>query len=358
MTTPRDKTNSVKPKEAKGSDVSSFPSRLVKTKLIYPWITAIKHYVIRHYFFLVIASVVGAVVSILFVKPYLIYFLIFAPLSFYYLMRITRITRQALKKAERSPPNGSSLIKGPKSSLPEFERVLSTVFEVVIGLAIFEASLGILSPAFDLGKITISSPLHIIVASPIVFLMYVIFIMTSVQYLMGGTSHLRGKIPDITKGSSFLNFLLLIGQAITILGMSLSVVDRNIVIFSIWYIGLIIMDVIWLGTLITPFHEKQDESGLPSRISGRDIETSNESTTITNATNQEGVGITIYRSIYTYWVNGNFSFLAFLLLAEPLVYIKPTGVLYYEIAIVIELFVMTIISTFYANIKCLELLQE
>ena len=53
-----------------------------------------------------------------------------------------------------------------------------------------------------------------------------------------------------------------------------------------------------------------------------------------------------------------FSYFAFLLVAEPLVYVKPTGVQYYEIAVAIELFVMTILSTFYANIKCLELLQQ
>ena len=356
MTTTRDKTDQGKSNEVRGFDISSFVERLIRATFIYLGIRAIGNYAFRRYVLLVAFSAVGAVVSIFFIKAYLIYFFIFATLPFYCLIRITLNTRQALGKEEPSSLNSSDFSKGPKRSLAEFERVLATVFEVVVGLAIFEASLGILSPNFNQGGITISSPLHVIATSPIVFLLYVVFIITSVQYLMGGISHFHGKIPGISKGTSFLSFLLLIGQAITILGMALSIVDRDIVMFSIWYIGLIIMDIVWLGTLVTPiYHIQYTFDSVVTTFGKYNIATSKESTPKTIAINPE---LNVRKTIYEYWLNGNFSYFAFLLVAEPLVYVKPTGVQYYEIAIAIELFVMTILSTFYANIKCLELLQQ
>lgn len=355
MTTTQDKTDQVESDEVRNIVISRV-ELLIRAMLIYLGIRAIGQYAFRPYVLLVVLSVVGAAVSIFFIKAYLVYFLIFATLPFYYLLRITLNTRQALGKEKPSSLNSSDFSKGPRRSLAEFERVLATVFEVVIGLAIFEASLGILSPNFNRGWITITSPLHVIAAYPIVFLMYVVFIITSVQYLMGGISHFHGEIPSISKGTSFFNFLLLIGQAITILGMALSIVDRDIVMFSIWYIGLIVMDIVWLGTLVTPIHHIQYTFDSIVTTFGKNIiATSKESTSKTNTINPE---LNIRRTIYEYWLNGNFSYFAFLLVAEPLVYVKPTGVQYYEIAVAIELFAMTILSTFYANIKCLELLQQ
>ena len=356
MTNPQDKTDQVESDEVRNFDVSRFIKRLITATLINLGIRAIGHYASRPYVLLVGLSVTGAAVSIFFIKVYPVYFLIFTTLPFYYLIRITLKTRQVLGRKEPPSLTSSDFNKSARTSLAEFERVLATVFEVVIGLAIFEASLGILSPTFNQGVITITSPLHVIVGYPIVFLMYVVFIITSVQYLMGGTSHFHRNITDISKGTSFFNFLLLIGQAITILGMALSIVDRDIVMFSIWYIGLIVMDIVWLGTLVTPIHYIQYTFYLVVTTIGKNITAiSKETAPKINTINTE---LNIRQIIYEYWLNGNLSYFAFLLVAEPLVYVKPTGVQYYEIAVAIELLAMTILSTFYANIKCLELLQR
>ncbi len=344
------------PNEVDEHDYSHFITKIIRAIFSYMWIRAIANYASKFNFLLVVLSAIGAFISILFREIYIVYFSIFAPLSFLVLVKAVTITRNSLAKIKDLPTVANLDFKGgAKNKLEEFERILAAVFEVLIGLAIFEASLGILSFNFAQGEISISSPLHVFLRYPAMSLVYVVFIMTSAQYLMGGASHFRKGLP-YSKNISFINFLLLIGQAITILGMSLSIVDTNIVMFAIWYIGLIVMDIIWLGTLVTPFHFISYEFSFFLRSIGTafapDTDKSPPEIIKADAENSSR------KTIYGFWINGNFAYLTFLLVAEPLVYIKPAGQQYFETFIAFELFIMTLVSTFLANVKCLELLQE
>ncbi len=323
-------------------DFSTLIHRSIRDTLVWLWISSFAKYVSRPYLYLLIVSAVGAIISIFFKEVYPVYFVIIVVLSLYLLFKIVKKTKYLLfkivKETKLSPSVDENLTKSRNNSgntrIGEFERVLGSVFEVIIGLAIFEATIGMLSPKFMEGVIKISSPIRVLLTSPATFAIYIVFILTSTQYLMGGSSHLSGAMSEASKSLSFINYLLLIGQAIAILAMALSIVDYEVILFSIWYIVLIIIDILWLGILVLPMHNIRSIVDKPSLM------------------------IESKETIYKFWINGNLAYLSFLLIAEPLLYVKPLGFQYYDILIVSVLLLMTIISTFFANVKCLESLQD
>ncbi len=322
-------------------DFSNLINKFIRATLRSIWISSLPKYVSRPYLYLSIASTVGAVISIFFKGVYPVYFVIVAVLSFYLLLKIVNETRHS-RSLDKDLTDGRNNSINTKTG--EFERVLGTVFEVLIGLAIFQATIGILSPRFMEGVVMISSPIRVIQTSPATFCIYIVFILTSTQYLLGGSSHLRGVMYEASKSISFINYLLLIGQAIAILAMALSIVDYEVVLFSIWYISLIIIDILWLGTLVLPIHDVRDFFSDLWKVVKEDSE--KKDSMIENR-----------ETIYKFWINGNLAYLSFLLIAEPLLYVKPLCFQYYDIIIAILLLSMTIISTFFANIMCLESLQ-
>lgn len=188
---------------------------------------------------------------------YQIYFLILTEtiLTIISLISIFRL-RKGLNSntADSSTPLAEETEKTP--NLRIFSRKnLQYIFQVIVSLSLFEGTVYLLTS--ESGTL-IFSPFSIILKEPIEFLKYIILLVVVAQFFIGGSYQLEIIGNDEESSSYFVtNFILLLGESLTLLAMALAVRGSNPVFFLSWYFALLIIDQLWIYLVVLPMNSGQ-----------------------------------------------------------------------------------------------------
>lgn len=188
--------------------------------------------------------------------------------------------------------------------------VFYRIYEVVAGLSIYVASQGIIfsgTPA----SLVILSPIKVASSDPVRFLVYLIFIVTSIQFIIGISQHFEFKQSLASKHGTYslLNYILIIWQAISMLGMAEAISSNQLVYFAAWYILLLVIDTFWIFFYrIFRFQTYGFHLGLNKKVMA-----------LTGTFSQTD---RIENTVHRYWLLGNFAYIFLLSILEPLIYLK------------------------------------
>lgn len=221
---------------------------------------------------------------------------------------------------------------------PDF--VFYRIYEVVAAFSIYQASRGLI-----FGKATSINelpPIGTFISNPVNFLLYSVFIVTSVQFIIGTSHHFEVESLPYQRrhdDTSIVNYLLMMGEAISLLAMGFAVASGQIASFCGWYIALLLLDIVWIIAFrVLRISEFGYNTKLGKRISELDKMFQTRAR-ITNTVNR-------------YWLNGNIAYILYLAIMEPVIYnvVLPLGSFY--TLFVCVLFFFTAGSTF-VNSRCL-----
>jgi hypothetical protein len=215
------------------------------------------------------------------------------------------------------------------------QTVFYRIYEVVAALSIYEASKG-----------AVISPLSDLFLEPVEFLMFLIFIIISIQFIAGVSRHFES---DFTFSNhvnvfAFINYILIVGEAVSLLGMGISVFYGDPTIFSVWFIALLAIDYIWI-LLFRIF--RIGIFGFKNLLGVKinDIESIGRKDK------------NIYMTVNNYWISADIAFIIYLSIMEPVVdgYIVLPGNFFiiYFIVMIVGVFIST-----YINSKCLSELER
>ena len=224
------------------------------------------------------------------------------------------------------------------------QTVFYRIYEVVAALSIYEASKGVIFSAT--ASNVVISPLSELFHEPVEFLMFLIFIIISIQFIVGVSKHFESDFSFSSHVSVYaiINYILIVGEAVSLLAMGISVSSSNIPLFSLWFIALLVIDYFWV-LLFKIF--RVGVFGFKN-VLGLKIDSI------------ESIGIeekSVYLKVNTFWIFGNIAFIIYLSIMDPVAkgYIDLPGN-FYEIYISFML-VGVSISTF-INSKCLSALEK
>lgn len=222
------------------------------------------------------------------------------------------------------------------------EIVFYRIYEVIAALSIYEASKGVIFSIFTPNLE--STPLGALFHNPAEFVLFIVFIIISIQFIVGVSKHFESEFAYTGNLNLYaiFNYVLILGEAIALLSMGISVSLGNIALFSLWFIALLVIDYIWillfkvlrigvfgfrkaLGAVLT---------GIGSSAMNEDI---------------------IHQAVNKYWINANISFIMYLAIMETVAkaYVIPSEFFFY--IFLLSLLVGSVIST-YVNSKCLSLI--
>ena len=224
------------------------------------------------------------------------------------------------------------------------QTVFYRIYEVVAALSIYEASKGVIFS--ETVKNAVISPLSDLFLEPVEFLMFLIFIIISIQFIAGVSRHFES---DFTFSNhvnvfAFINYILIVGEAVSLLGMGISVFYSDPTIFSVWFIALLAIDYIWI-LLFRIF--RIGIFGFKNLLGVKinDIESIGRKDK------------NIYMTVNNYWISADIAFIIYLSIMEPVVdgYIVLPGNFFiiYFIVMIVGVFIST-----YINSKCLSELER
>ena len=241
-------------------------------------------------------------------------------------------SRMGLVEAKKS--------KGERAS----EVIFYRIYEVIAALAVYVSSTGIIFNQSN--QSLLMSPLQSLTNYPFKFIIYAIFIITSIQYIMGTSKHFEIEGPVFRTHGIFgiVNYTLIMGEASSLLAMGYSVAKYDIILFGVWYIALLVIDSLWVFLFkIMRITEFGSLYNLSKKITKIDSLFQNEHK--------------LSSSVSEYWMKGNIAYIVFLFILEPVLYgIVVTSSLFIHIFVVL-LLIMTAISTFF-NSKAMQSLSD
>ena len=224
------------------------------------------------------------------------------------------------------------------------QTVFYRIYEVVAALSIYEASRGVIFS--ETVPNAVISPLSDLFQEPVEFFIFLIFIIISIQFIAGVSKHFESDFTFTNHENLYaiINYILIVGEAVSLLAMGISVSYRNIPLFSVWFIALLVIDYIWILLFrilrIGIFGFKNRLGVTISFIESRVIKEKK-----------------VYMQVNDYWMFADIAFMIYLSIMGPVVdgYIVPP-VIFYEIYISF-LFVGVFISSF-VNSKCFLALER
>lgn len=170
----------------------------------------------------------------------------------------TKKTRIANKKEDMIKNESTKTVK----------RGFYTIYELILGFSIFYASMGIIDPNFQTGRISPLHPLNTITANPLWAFMYFTFIILAIRFFMGSSVFLHPDIATLSTETRFkkwtnkyrvlspfkdspvvfsgltLKFLFFFIQSVGFLGISAAIVSRSISGFFSWFLAVIVIDIL------------------------------------------------------------------------------------------------------------------
>ena len=176
------------------------------------------------------------------------FFFIISTMTFFELLTYSGLkTYSSLSKSNKlaqnypydSVENGYKSFNSSGKNGRATDAVFYRIYEVVAALSIYEASRGViflvLTPNMEV------TPLHALYQDPLEFLMFLIFIVTSIQFIVGVSKHFESEVYSSNHMGIYtiMNYLLVVGEAISLLAMGISVSQGNFAIFSLWFIATI-----------------------------------------------------------------------------------------------------------------------
>lgn len=227
------------------------------------------------------------------------------------------------------------------------ESVFYRVYEVVAALSVFVASTGVLVSS-SARSISVIDPITVMTSHTVQFMLFIVFIATSIQFITGTSQHFE--LLDEAQESftvSIVRYVLISGQAVSLLAMAESVAGSSLVEFANWYIVLLIFDSLWIFTSYIGFTEFLRLHDFKLR------------TLFSNARKYLKVislsspGTKLRRTVYGYWMFGNVAYGVLLMSVLPLelTYYSPFKSFSYILVVLIV--IATIVSTWF-NKSCLE----
>jgi hypothetical protein len=238
--------------------------------------------------------------------------------------------------------NEAGLINSPRKNSHAPETVFYRIYEVVAAFSIYEASKGVIfSILVPNAEIT---PLNALFQDPQEFLMFLIFIVMSIQFIVGVSRHFESDFSFLNHMNIYaiINYVLIVGEAVSLLAMGISVSYGNFALFSLWFIALLVIDYFWIllfkilrvsiyGLKVTPV------------VAITDI----QSTSIDE--------VKSYLTVYKYWIASDIAFIIYLSIMDPIAkgYMVPPENFYniFFILLLIGVLFSTVI-----NSKCLYVL--
>lgn len=298
-------------------------------------------YVLMSIFLIIIYILYIFIGTILFgVRVFLLFIVIGIVFPLYKLAFAFRDTNAKLKNISlnQSESKGGNL--NEKDDKPKaYNDIFFRIYEVIAALSIYEASIGVISGTTSVAYVV--SPLNGFFFRPQQIGLYFVFLITSVQFIVGTSQHFEipSKHTSIPGPYALLNYLLILGEGVSLLGMALSVASNSLLYFAEWFISLLMIDLIWIAvytvfnmptyglSLKFPYKLNQLESMFFKRSS-------------------------ILQIVHGYWIEGNVAFVLFLAIPIPLLYenfpnLQPALNIYIFLLIIITL------AATYVNSKCL-----
>lgn len=224
------------------------------------------------------------------------------------------------------------------------ETVFYRIYEVIAALSIYEASKGIIFSIFNIN--TVVTPLDAFFHNPIEFILFLIFVITSIQFIVRVSNHFETRFSASGELNiySVLNYMLVLGEAITLLSMGIAVSIESIDTFSLWFIALLVIDYVWIILFkVLRIDEFGFTKGLGLIITSLESKFRNKGK--------------IYQEVYSYWINSNITFIIYLSIIEPLSkgYFNET-IQFFYVFMVILLF--GTLNSVIVNSKCLSCISE
>lgn len=138
------------------------------------------------------------------------------------------------------------------------QRIFGTTVEVVIGVGIVTATLGLISLGGGFSPTGVLSPLQALLTRPYQVVIYVIYMVTTIQFLLGDQLHFGLRTEETHPELPSTNFSFLFIEALTLFGMGASVAANALVPFFAWFLTLLIVDFLWIVLVVVPYHDGKD----------------------------------------------------------------------------------------------------
>ena len=237
--------------------------------------------------------------------------------------------------AKEGPPKTNSNAHAP-------EIVFYRIYEVIAALSIYEASRGVIFSIF--APNSESTPLGALFHNPAEFVLFIVFIIISIQFIVGVSKHFESEFTYTGSLNLYaiFNYILILGEAIALLSMGISVSLGNIALFSLWFIALLVIDYIWILLFrvlrVGVFGFRKALGAVLTEIGS-------------SAMND----VIIHQVVNRYWISANIAFIIYLAIMETVAkaYVIPSEFFFY--IYLLFLLVGSVIST-YVNSKCLSLI--
>lgn len=213
------------------------------------------------------------------------------------------------------------------------------IYEVIAALSIFEASLAVISGSTSVAKVI--SPLNGFYFRPQQIGLYFVFLITSVQFIVGISQHFEipSKHTSIPGPYALLNYLLILGEAVSLLGMAISVANNSFLYFAEWFIFLLVIDLIWIA-VYRVFN--MPTYGLSLKFSYKLSQLESMFFKRSNTLN----------IVHRYWIEGNVAYVLFLTIPIPLLYENFPNIQPALNIFIFLLIIITLVAT-YINLICL-----
>lgn len=238
----------------------------------------------------------------------------------------------------------TGILSSPKKNGHAPETVFYRIYEVVAALSIYEASRGVIFSVL-VPKVAIT-PLSTLIQNPNEFLLFLVFIIISIQFIVGVSRHFESdfSFSEHMNIYAIINYILIVGEAISLLAMGISVSYGNFALFSLWFIALLVIDYFWI------LFFKVLRVGVFGLRSALGI-------TVTEIDSAARNDAKVYQIVNKYWIGGNIAFIIYLSIMEPVAkgYIIPSQI-FFNIYMGL-MFIGTLISTV-VNSKCLSALER
>jgi hypothetical protein len=257
---------------------------------------------------------------------------------------LSKFDKMIINFLDEDKKNEAGLINSPRKNSHAPETVFYRIYEVVAAFSIYEASKGVIfSILVPNAEIT---PLNALFQDPQEFLMFLIFIVMSIQFIVGVSRHFESDFSFLNHMNIYaiINYVLIVGEAVSLLAMGISVSYGNFALFSLWFIALLVIDYFWI--LLFKIL-RAGGFGLKKAFGLR----------ITDLESTLRIDLKVNQIVNKYWIGGNIAFIIYLSIMEPVAkgYIALPEI-FFNVYLSL-MFVGVLISTF-VNSKCLSALER
>ena len=274
------------------------------------------------------------------------FFIIFTIIIFGWLLVISYIY-VAKNNIHLSPVKNDLVSQSSHKSKSASQSVFYRVYEVVAALSVFVASTGVLLN--NTSKIpSVYNPVTIMTSHSVQFLLFIVFVITSIQFIVGTSQHFElVELESDDLAISLLRYILITGQAFSLLAMAESVATSSLIEFFNWYIVLLVFDTLWIFISYLNLAEFLRHRNFNRRKLFTSVRRVLKLISISSPDTK------IRRFVYGYWMSANAAYLVILMSVVP---DELTGHLPFRsffTSFAVLLFAITMITT-WLNKSCLE----